>query len=265
MPVRAVISGATGRMGHALVGLIGSSTDFVLAGGVDRERQSGAAAQKFGFDAIETAESAAAMIQRADVVLDFSAPEGLHSLLTHRLRELEGKALVVGTTGLHADILQLLTRASQQGAVVVSANYSIGVNLMLGVVAAAARVLPADRFDVEIVETHHRHKADAPSGTALLLGRVVAEARHGSLDQLRRDGRSGKSGERPQGEIGFHALRGGEVVGEHRVAFLGARERFDIAHAASDRSVFAEGALAAAKWLVDQQPGSYSMQDVLGL
>jgi 4-hydroxy-tetrahydrodipicolinate reductase len=265
MPVRAVISGATGRMGHALAGLIESSKDFVVAGGIDRERSSAAAARKFGFEAIETAESAAPLIENSDVVLDFSAPEGLQTLLTHRLRELEGKALVVGTTGLNREIEQLLSEAAQKSAVVVSANYSIGVNLMLGVVAAAARVLPADRFDVEIVETHHRHKADAPSGTALLLGRVVADARHGSLQQLRRDGRSGKSGERPHGEIGFHALRGGEVVGEHRVAFLGARERFDIVHAASDRSVFAEGALIAAKWLVDQKPGSYSMKDVLGL
>jgi 4-hydroxy-tetrahydrodipicolinate reductase len=265
MPVRAVISGATGRMGHALVGLIDGSTEFVLAGGIDRERLAAADALKFGFQSIETAETAAPMIERADVVLDFSAPEGLQSLLTHRLHDLDGKALLVGTTGLNSEILRLLDQAADKAAVVLSANYSIGVNLMIGVVAAAARVLSPDRFDVEIVETHHRHKADAPSGTALLLGRVVADARNQSMEKLRRDGRSGKSGERPQGEIGFHALRGGEVVGEHRVEFLGARERFQIAHAASDRSVFAEGALIAAKWLVGQKPGSYSMKDVLGL
>ena len=265
MPVRAVISGATGRMGHALVALIDGSKEFVLAGGINRERCSAAGALKFGFEAIETSETAADMIAKSDVVLDFSAPEGLQSLLSHRGRELEGKAIVVGTTGLNSEILRLLAQASHKSPVIISANYSIGVNLMLGLVAAAARVLPPDRFDVEIVETHHRHKADAPSGTALMLGRAVADARNASLEKLRRDGRSGKSGERPYGEIGFHALRGGEVAGEHRVEFLGARERFEIAHAAADRYVFAEGALSAAKWLVRQKPGSYSMKDVLGI
>ena len=126
-------------------------------------------------------------------------------------------------------------------------------------------MLPPDRFDVEIVETHHRHKADAPSGTALLLGRVVAEARNSKLDEARRDGRTGKTGERAQGEIAFHALRGGEVVGEHRVLFLGAHERFEMAHAAADRGLFAEGALLAARWLLDKPAGMYSMKDVLGL
>jgi 4-hydroxy-tetrahydrodipicolinate reductase len=265
MPVRAVISGATGRMGHALVALIETAKDFTVAGGINRERRSAAGALKFGFEAIETAESAAGMIEHADVVLDFSAPEGLQSLLTERARELQGKALVVGTTGLNSDILRLLAQASHKSPVIVSANYSIGVNLMLGVVAAAAKVLTPDRFDVEIVETHHRHKADAPSGTALMLGRAIADARNSSLEKLRRDGRTGKSGERPTGEIGFHALRGGEVAGEHAVHFLGARERFEIVHAASDRYVFAEGALSAARWLVKQKPGSYSMKDVLGI
>jgi 4-hydroxy-tetrahydrodipicolinate reductase len=126
-------------------------------------------------------------------------------------------------------------------------------------------VLPAERFDVEIVETHHRHKADAPSGTALLLGGVVADGRGSPLSESRRDGRSGKTGERTRGEIGFHSLRGGEIVGEHRVLFLGERERFEIAHAAADRGVFAEGALQAARWLVGKPAGLYSMADVLGL
>lgn len=260
-----VISGATGRMGQTLVGLVQGSAEFVLAGGIDRETMPRTNALRYGYEAIESADTAAELIRRADAIIDFSAAEGLEHLLKTRSAELAGKALIIGTTGLTPDILRHLALASQQSAVIVSANYSIGVNLMLGVVAAAARVLPAAQFDVEIVEAHHRNKADAPSGTALMLGRVVAEARGSSLEALRRDGRSGKPGARPQGEIGFHAIRGGEVVGDHRVQFLGARERFEIVHSASDRALFAEGALVATKWLVGQPPGSYSMKDVLGI
>jgi 4-hydroxy-tetrahydrodipicolinate reductase len=265
MPVRLVISGASGRMGQTLVGLANGSTDFAIAGGVDRERMSGDAARRFGFDAIETADQASTLIGNADAVLDFSAPEGLRSLLFECDDALTGKALVIGTTGLTQEIVALIGHISLQAPVIVSANYSVGVNLMLGLVEAAARVLPPDRFDVEIIEAHHRHKADAPSGTALKLGEAVAQARNANLEAVRRDGRSGKSGERPHGEIGFHALRGGEVVGEHRVEFLGARERITVGHAASDRGVFADGALLAAKWLVGKPPGAYTMKDVLGL
>ena len=265
MPANIVISGATGRMGKTLVGLINESPDFVLAGGIDRERLSSGSALQHGYRVVETADAAADLVRKADVVIDFSAPEGLEHFLAARTQELAGKGLVVGTTGLTPEILRHLARVSEHAAVIISANYSIGVNLMLGVVAAAARVLPPDRFDVEIVEAHHRHKADAPSGTALMLGRVIADARNVSLESMRKDGRSGKTGERPQGEIGFHALRGGEVVGDHRVMFLGPRERFEIAHSASDRALFAEGALVAAKWLIGKPAGSYSMKDVLGI
>jgi|SRR5687767_10553338 len=265
MAVRIVISGATGRMGQTLVRLARDSPDFELVGGIDRERASGAAAEAHGFAQIETADSASELIDGADAVLDFSAVAGLENLLTRRAEQLAGKAIVIGTTGLSNDILKLLARVSHKSPVIASANYSVGVNLMMGVVAAAARVLPADRFDVEIVETHHRNKADAPSGTALMLGRAIADARGQSLEAVRRDGRTGKPGARPGGEIGFHAVRGGEVVGEHRVQFLGSSERFEIAHAAADRALFAEGALIATKWLVGKTPGSYSMKDVLEL
>jgi 4-hydroxy-tetrahydrodipicolinate reductase len=267
MAPRIVVSGAAGRMGQAIAGLARDSGNFTLACGIDRERlqPDQGLGGTLGFGTYEMPGTAASAIQNADVVIDFSAPDGLQSLLEHCGTALTGKALVVGTTGLSKELMQQLRDLSNRSAVLVSANFSIGVNLMLGVVASAAKVLSADRFDVEIVETHHRHKADAPSGTALLLGRVVAEARASALDSLRRDGRTGKTGERPTGEIGFHALRGGEVVGEHRVQFLGARERFEIAHAASDRAIFAEGALLAAGWLAGKPAGSYSMQDVLGL
>src|SRR5690606_11018082 len=137
--------------------------------------------------------------------------------------------------------------------------------ILEALVAAAARALPMDRCAVGAVEAHRRRKQDAPSGTALMLGRAVAEARGQRLEEVRRDGRSGRGGERPVGEIGFHALRGGDVIGEHTVSFLGQQERLELRHAAMDRSLFAEGALLAARWLVGRQPGWYTMREVLDL
>lgn len=265
MSKKIVISGATGRMGQTLVSLVTQSDDFEIVGGIDRENKSGADAARYGFPTIETAETAARILQQADVVLDFSAVAGLQHLLTRRGAEIAGKGLVVGTTGLTPDVLHLLAYASNTSPVIVSANFSVGVNLLLGLVDAAARVLPSDRYDVEIVESHHRMKADAPSGTALVIGHAIADARGIALETVRKDGRSGQMGPRSRGEIGFHALRGGDVVGEHRVHFIGARERVEIAHTAQDRSLFAEGALVAAGWIVGKPPRSYSMKEVLGL
>lgn len=265
MSKKIVISGATGRMGQTLVGLISQSREFELLGGIDRERKTGGEAARYGFRVVDTAETAADMLRDADVVLDFSAAAGLHGLLTHRVAEIAGKGLVVGTTGLTPDVLRLLAHASVTSPVIISANFSIGVNLLLGLVDAAARVLPAERYDVEVVEAHHRNKVDAPSGTALAIGHAVAAGRGVALESFRRDGRSGNTGARSPGEIGFHALRGGDVVGEHRVHFIGVRERIEIAHTAQDRGLFAEGALVAADWIIGKEPGSYSMKEVLGL
>ena len=265
MPTNVVISGATGRMGQTLVGLIAHDRDFELIGGIDKDRKVGGDAARYGFRTIETAEAAGEMIAATDVVLDFSAVAGLQALLTLRAADLAGKGLVIGTTGLTPDVLRLLAHASITSAVIVSANFSVGVNLVLGLVDAAARVLGPERYDAEIVEAHHSRKVDAPSGTALALGHAIANGRGVALESLRRDGRSGNTGQRPQGEIGFHALRGGEVVGEHRVHFIGARERIEIAHTAQDRAIFAEGALVAAEWIKGKPAGSYSMKEVLGL
>ncbi|MGQ0813307.1 MAG: 4-hydroxy-tetrahydrodipicolinate reductase [Gemmatimonadota bacterium] len=265
MPIKVVISGATGRMGQTLVGLIAHEREFELVGGIERERKTGGEAARYGFRTIETAATGADMIQAADVVLDFSAVAGLQALLTERAADLAGKALVIGTTGLTPEVLRLLAHASITSAVIVSANFSVGVNLMLGLVDAAARVLGPDRFDVEIVEAHHGRKVDAPSGTALALGHAVANGRGVALESFRRDGRSGNTGQRPQGEIGFHAVRGGDIVGEHHVHFIGGRERIEITHRAQDRALFAEGALVATKWINGKEAGSYSMKEVLGL
>lgn len=265
MSINVVISGATGRMGQTLVSLLSHARDFTLLGGIDRERRTGGDAARYGFRAIETAETGAELIQAADVVLDFSTAAGLQALLTHRSTELGGKSIVIGTTGLTPDVLRLLAQTSITSAVIVSANFSVGVNLVLGLVDAAARVLGPDRFDVEIVEAHHGRKIDAPSGTALALGHAVANGRGVALEAFRRDSRSGNTGTRPQGEIGFHALRGGDIVGEHIVHFIGTHERIEIGHKAQDRSLFAEGALVAARWMNGREPGSYSMKEVLGL
>ena len=265
MPINVVISGATGRMGQTLVGLITQDRAFQLLGGIDRDRRVGGEAARYGYRIIETAETAGELLQNAHVLLDFSAVAGLQNLLTLRSADLAGKGLVVGTTGLTPDVLRLLAHASITGAVIVSANFSVGVNLVLGLVDAAARVLGPERYDVEIMEAHHKHKVDAPSGTALALGYAVANGRGVALETLRRDGRSGHTGARATGEVGFHALRGGDIVGEHRVHFIGMRERVEIAHAAQDRAIFAEGALVAASWVNGKPAGSYSMKEVLGL
>ena len=260
-PLRVVLSGATGRMGSTLIRLAAADPGLEIVGGLDRE---GGAACEVGCPVVRTPEEAEELVLAADVVVDFSAPEFLARLLRAHADALRGTALVVGTTGLGGEEEALLERASMDSPVLVAANFSVGVNLLLSLAEQAARVLgPA--YDVEVVEAHHRRKEDAPSGTALALGRAVARGRGVELDAVRRDGRSGRPGARPAGEIGFHALRGGDVVGEHRVMFLGDRERVELAHLAADRALFAEGALRAAAWLAGKPAGRYTMRQVLGL
>jgi 4-hydroxy-tetrahydrodipicolinate reductase len=205
------------------------------------------------------------VIRDVNVVIDFSAPAATRALATTHGDALAGRALVIGTTGLDDEEERALDALATRTAVLVAANFSVGVNLLLGLVERAARVLDAAYYDAEITETHHGGKADAPSGTALALGRAIAAGRGVALDEVRRDSRSGQTGERPRGEIGFHALRGGAVVGEHHVHFLGARERIELAHHAADRALFAEGALVAARWIDGRPPGRYTMSDVLDL
>lgn len=259
MTARIVVVGANGRMGQALASLAVGEPGVELVGGVVRDGGRVVA----GYPRVAEPEGAASLIEEADLVLDFSAPALLGRLLDAQGELLAGRALVVGTTGLDGALLRRLEGLAEQSAVLVAANFSVGVNLLLQMVEEAARLLPAERFDVEIVETHHRQKVDAPSGTALALGESVARGRGVRLDEVRRDGRSGETGARPRGEIGFHALRGGSVPGEHRVLFLGGRERIELVHGAADRALFAEGALAAARWLAGRAPGWYTMRDVL--
>lgn len=259
MALRLVVSGIGGRMGETLRRLIDADDRLELVAGIDRE---GSASP--GSAPVLTVDSAGDALRAADVVIDFSAPAFLRSLLETHGEALRGTGLVVGTTGLEAEDQRHLDSAAAHSPVLVAANFSVAVNLLLALAEQAARVL-GDEYDVEIVEAHHRRKEDAPSGTALALGEAVASGRRVELADVRRDGRSGRPGARPRGEVGFHALRGGAVVGHHDVHFFGDLDTLTLSHHADDRSLFAAGALRAARWLAERKPGRYAMRDVLGL
>jgi 4-hydroxy-tetrahydrodipicolinate reductase len=203
-----------------------------------------------------------ALFAASDVVIDFTTPDAVS--LHARLAVEHATALVVGTTGLRPADLEALGTAGATVAVVQAANMSIGVNLMLGLTQQVASIL-GDDYDIEIVEMHHRHKVDAPSGTALALGHAAAAGRGTALDAVSRRVRDGQIGARPRGEIGFATLRGGDVVGEHSVIFASEGERIELVHKASSRTVFARGAVRAALWTGGRAPGLYSMREVLGL
>ena len=173
--------------------------------------------------------------------------------------------MVIGSTGLAPDHLRRIAEAATRVPIVRAGNFSLGINLLMGFVAQAARALPPDTWDVEVFEAHHRHKVDAPSGTALMLGQAAAGGRGVDLDKVGRRARDGITGERTPGEIGFSVLRGGGIVGDHSVTFAGEEEILTLSHSGRDRGLFARGAAAAARWVVGRPPGEYDMQDVLGL
>jgi 4-hydroxy-tetrahydrodipicolinate reductase len=260
-----VINGIRGRMGQAVVRLLRDAQDLNVMAGIGREAVPAQEAEALGCSVIVTPENAADVVQRADVVIDFSNAAGTRALLEHAGSALRGRAVVIGTTALDDATESRLADLSQAAAVLTAANFSIGVNLLAALAERAAAVLAADAYDAEIVEAHHRRKVDAPSGTALFLGEAVARGRGGRLSELCRDGRSGDTGERDRGEIGMHAVRGGGVIGDHQVLFLGERERIELRHDAMDRALFAEGAVRAARWLAGRAPGRYHMAQVLGL
>ncbi len=258
-PVGLVISGVTGRMGRTVARLAAADPGFRLLGGIDREGAEPVAElpEVVGLD------GAARLLGEAGAVIDFSAPAFLREMLTSGVDALSG-GLVVGTTGLGPEEERLLAATAERIPVLTAANFSMGVALVAALTERAAAAL-GDGFDIEIIEAHHRRKEDAPSGTALMLGGAAAAGRGLELDDARRDGRSGRPGARTAGEIGFHAVRGGDVVGEHQVLFIGDHERIEIVHRAGDRALFADGALRAARWLAGRTPGRYSLRDVLGI
>ena len=249
--MRIVIIGAAGRMGRAIREAMQEWPDTVLAGAVDREASAAAG--------ITT--NLEALLPGADVVIDFSSPQSTAANLAACARH--GTAVLVGTTGLGPEALAAAAAASARVPVIVAANTSLGVTLLVDLVRAAARALPAD-FDIEIIEGHHRHKKDSPSGTALALGRAAAAGRGQDLETAMAAERRGESPRR-SGEIGFAVVRGGDIVGDHTVLFAGSGERVSVSHQATDRSIFARGALRAASWLVGRAPGRYEMVDVIGL
>ncbi|MFO7156481.1 MAG: 4-hydroxy-tetrahydrodipicolinate reductase [Pseudomonadota bacterium] len=255
---RAVLVGIGGRMGEEILRLAPEMQVQVVAGtGTGRRVPESAA--RLGIP-VET-DLGRALDRGADVVIDFSSPEGC--AVAARICAERGVPLVSGTTGLDEAGFALLRETAQRVPVLHAPNMSVGIQLLLRLVEETARAL-GEGFDVEILEAHHRHKKDAPSGTALRLAETVAAALGRDLREDGRFGREGLVGPRPAREIGVLALRGGDVVGEHTVYFFGEGERLELTHRASSRSAFARGALRAARWIVGRPPGLYGMRDVLG-
>ncbi|MBU2962901.1 4-hydroxy-tetrahydrodipicolinate reductase [Citreicella sp. C3M06] len=262
-----VVTGVSGRMGQMLVRALEKSDRLALVGAVERTghdwvgRDLGACmgGQENG---VVVTDDALEAFSKAQAVIDFTAPAA-----TVAFAELAAQARavhVIGTTGLSDDDLAKIKAAARHAVVVRAGNMSLGVNLLTKVTQQVAAALDED-WDIEIVESHHNQKVDAPSGTALMLGEAAAAGRAVDLAEVSDRGRDGITGKRTRGHIGFHALRGGDVVGEHEVIFAAAGERIFLKHVASDRGLFARGALKAALWGQDKAPGEYDMLDVLGL
>jgi 4-hydroxy-tetrahydrodipicolinate reductase len=241
---RVIIVGSKGRMGRALVASAANDPELFVAAEVDQ------------------GDDLRSVIDLCDAVVDFSshsATAGVAALCAEK-----GKSLVIGTTGHSNEDRSGIIRHAERIPMVLSSNYSTGVNTLFWLTRKAAEILGPD-FDLEVVEMHHRLKKDAPSGTARSLAEVLAEVRQEQLDEVMRHGREGIVGERTSREIGMHSIRGGDVVGDHTVIFAGIGERVELTHKASTRETFAKGALRAAKWASTQKPGLYDMRDVLGL
>ncbi len=262
-----LVTGASGRMGQMLLRLAADSPVFRLVGALERpghpwvgrdagEAMGGAA---LGLPVTDDAVEAFA---RAQAVVDFTAPEATvgFAALAAQARAVH----VIGTTGLGPAHLARIAAAARHAVIVRSGNMSLGVNLLMRLTERVAAALDA-AFDIEIVEAHHRGKVDAPSGTALMLGEAAARGRGVALGAVADRGRDGITGPRGEGRIGFSSIRGGDIVGEHDVVFAGPGERIVLRHIATDRAIFARGALAAARWGLDRPPGEYDMGDVLGL
>ena len=264
--IKIAIAGSSGRMGRALLECVMQADDLVLHAALEH-----GGSALLGKDAgelcgmtcgVKISADVAAALQGADVLIDFTRPEGtlLHLDICRGL----GVNMVVGTTGLSAQQKVQLGAAARDIGIVFAPNMSVGVSLVFKLLETASRVL-AHGYDIEIIEAHHRHKVDAPSGTALGMGEVIARTLGRDLTQCAVYGREGVTGERDPSTIGFATVRGGDIVGDHTVLYAGLGERIEITHKASSRATFALGALRAARFLREQPAGMYDMQDVLGL
>lgn len=268
MTLSIAIAGAGGRMGRALIRAAAEDARFRIVGGTERT-----GGEFLGVDLgalagiaplfMATADAAETAAEQAEVWIDFTAPEATLAAL-EALKGATTRAAIIGTTGFSNAQSATIAEHAKRIAIVQSGNFSLGVNVLAALVEqAAARLGP--EWDIEIVEAHHRRKVDAPSGTALLLGEAAAKARKQKLADVRLPAREGVTGARAPGKIGFSAIRGGGIVGEHDVIFAAEREVITLSHQALDRALFADGALAAALLAADKPPGLYSMRDVLGL
>lgn len=264
--LRVAIAGAGGQMGQANIRAVLQTPGLSLHSAFDRDGTASIGRDAGGLVGVETtrvlitADPRAALAD-AEAIIDFTAPA--NSVALAKLAAERGLVHVIGTTGCTADDDAAIRQAALAGARIVKAgNFSLGVNLLLGLVEHAARALPG--FDIEILEMHHKRKVDAPSGTALMLGEAAAKGRDISLADHAVRSRDGHTGARPDGSIGFATLRGGNVIGEHSVILAGPSERIELTHIADNRALFAEGAMRAALWAQSQKPGFYNMADVLG-
>jgi 4-hydroxy-tetrahydrodipicolinate reductase len=267
MSYRIGVMGSGGRMGQMLVREISNTKDCVVSGGTESPNS-----DKIGRDVGEVAglgalnakitSDAAAVFDASDAIIDFTAPAA--TVAHAKLAAAKGKVLVIGTTGLSAADDAAIAEAAQRAPIVRAPNMSLAVNLLLALTEQVAARLGAE-FDIEIMEIHHRHKVDAPSGTALALGDAAARGRGVKLKDVAVRGRDGHTGARASGAIGFAALRGGAEVGDHTVMFCGPAERIELTHKAASRQIYASGAVRAALWARGRKPGLYGMKDLLGL
>jgi 4-hydroxy-tetrahydrodipicolinate reductase len=265
--LRIAVAGAAGRMGRTLTRIVHEADAVVLVGGLEAKgtphigQDLGPLCGLGNIDAKIT-DDPLELLREVDALLDFTTPAATVAVaeLTAQTRIVH----VIGTTGFTADDEARIKAAARHARIVKSGNMSLGVNLLAALVRQAAQALGED-FDIEIVEMHHRHKVDAPSGTALLLGEAAAMGRGVDLASHSVRAREGHTGPRPSGHVGFATLRGGSVIGDHTVIFAGPDERLELCHAAQSRDIFARGALKAAQWAFDKKPGLYGMADVLGL
>ncbi len=265
--VRIAIAGAAGRMGRNLVKAAHQNSEASVGAGSERPESSlvgvdvGELCGEGRFD-VALVDDLSKAIEEFDVIVDFTAP--VSTLANIELCKRHGKKLIIGTTGFSEEEKQVIDAASKEMPIVMAPNYSVGVNLVFKLLEKAAKVM-GDYCDVEIVEAHHRHKVDAPSGTAIGMGEAIAGAMGNDLNDVAVWSREGITGERTKDEIGFATIRAGDIIGEHTAMFADIGERVEITHKATDRMTFANGAIKAAVWLNDKPAGFYTMTDVLGL
>ena len=257
--LKVVVAGAGGKMGQALIEGVLADASLQLAAALDASA-SPAVGRNVG--GIKVSSDVRKAVAAGDVLIDFTRPEGTIAHLEACARA--GKSIVIGTTGISEPLRKAILQAARRIPIAMSPNFAVGVNAVFRLAEVAAGIL-GDGYDVEIVEAHHRHKVDAPSGTALKLGEIIAASLKRDLRKNAKHGREGDTGVRPAKQIGFHAIRGGDIVGEHTVIFAGTGERVEVTVRSQSRMTYALGALRAAKFLRGKRPGLYDMNDVLGL